>query len=47
MAARALTDVYALQEAVAAYEAAGCDELILYPCSPDPRQVRLLADAIG
>jgi alkanesulfonate monooxygenase SsuD/methylene tetrahydromethanopterin reductase-like flavin-dependent oxidoreductase (luciferase family) len=47
MAARALTDVDALREAVAAYEAAGCDELILYPCSPDPQQVRLLADAVG
>jgi alkanesulfonate monooxygenase SsuD/methylene tetrahydromethanopterin reductase-like flavin-dependent oxidoreductase (luciferase family) len=47
MAARALTDVDSLREAVAAYEAAGCDELILYPCSPDPQQVRLLADAVG
>jgi alkanesulfonate monooxygenase SsuD/methylene tetrahydromethanopterin reductase-like flavin-dependent oxidoreductase (luciferase family) len=47
MAARALTDVDTLRDAVAAYEAAGCDELILYPCSPDPQQVRLLADAVG
>jgi alkanesulfonate monooxygenase SsuD/methylene tetrahydromethanopterin reductase-like flavin-dependent oxidoreductase (luciferase family) len=26
------------------YEAAGCDELILFPCSSDPGQVDLLAD---
>jgi hypothetical protein len=26
---------------------AGCDELILFPCDPDPRQVDLLADAIA
>ena len=30
-------------EAIEAYQAAGCDELILFPCDPDPRQVELLA----
>lgn len=47
VASSALTTVEAIQAAVAAYEAAGCDELILYPCSPDPLQVGLLADAVG
>ena len=31
---------------VSAFAAAGCDELIMFPCSGDPRQVELLADAI-
>jgi alkanesulfonate monooxygenase SsuD/methylene tetrahydromethanopterin reductase-like flavin-dependent oxidoreductase (luciferase family) len=43
--ASALTDERSVREAVAAYERAGCDELILYPCSADTEQVRLLADA--
>ena len=30
----------------AAFAAAGCDELILFPCSPDPDQVDLLASAV-
>jgi alkanesulfonate monooxygenase SsuD/methylene tetrahydromethanopterin reductase-like flavin-dependent oxidoreductase (luciferase family) len=29
-----------------AYEEAGIDELIYFPCSPDPAQVELLADAV-
>jgi alkanesulfonate monooxygenase SsuD/methylene tetrahydromethanopterin reductase-like flavin-dependent oxidoreductase (luciferase family) len=47
IASSALTSADAIRTAIAAYAAAGCDELILYPCSPDPRQVGLLADAIG
>jgi alkanesulfonate monooxygenase SsuD/methylene tetrahydromethanopterin reductase-like flavin-dependent oxidoreductase (luciferase family) len=43
----ALTDAKALSDAVAAYEHAGCDELLLFPCSPDPQQVRMLADVIA
>lgn len=43
----ALTDERSVREAVAAYERAGCDELILYPCSAGTEQVRLLADATG
>jgi hypothetical protein len=31
---------------VAAFEAAGCDELIMFPSSADPGQVDLLADAL-
>jgi alkanesulfonate monooxygenase SsuD/methylene tetrahydromethanopterin reductase-like flavin-dependent oxidoreductase (luciferase family) len=32
---------------LAAFEEAGCDELILFPCSSDPEQVALLAEAAG
>jgi alkanesulfonate monooxygenase SsuD/methylene tetrahydromethanopterin reductase-like flavin-dependent oxidoreductase (luciferase family) len=32
---------------VAGYESAGCDELIIFPTSNDPRQVELLAQALG
>jgi alkanesulfonate monooxygenase SsuD/methylene tetrahydromethanopterin reductase-like flavin-dependent oxidoreductase (luciferase family) len=36
----------AAQQAVAAFESAGCQELFLFPSSSDPRQVDLLADAL-
>ncbi|MCP2257480.1 Flavin-dependent oxidoreductase, luciferase family (includes alkanesulfonate monooxygenase SsuD and methylene tetrahydromethanopterin reductase) [Streptoalloteichus tenebrarius] len=39
----ALTGESAVREAVAAYRDAGCDELLLFPCSADPVQVDLLA----
>ena len=29
------------------FEAAGCDELIFFPCDPDPGQVDLLAEALA
>jgi alkanesulfonate monooxygenase SsuD/methylene tetrahydromethanopterin reductase-like flavin-dependent oxidoreductase (luciferase family) len=32
---------------VSAFEGAGCDELVLFPCSNDPVQVDHLADAVG
>lgn len=32
---------------VSAFTAGGCDELIMFPCSSDPRQVDLLAEAIA
>lgn len=35
-----------VKEAVSAFEANGCDELILFPCSKDPGQVGLLANAV-
>jgi alkanesulfonate monooxygenase SsuD/methylene tetrahydromethanopterin reductase-like flavin-dependent oxidoreductase (luciferase family) len=47
IASSALTDADRVRTAIAEYEAAGCDELILYPCNPDPQQVRLLADVRG
>ncbi|HEY7486170.1 MAG TPA: LLM class flavin-dependent oxidoreductase [Streptosporangiaceae bacterium] len=46
IAGAALTARTALRDAVAAYEQAGCDELMLFPCSSDLEQVRLLADAV-
>jgi len=36
-----------IKQYVATYEAAGCDELILFPSSGDPDQVDLLANAVG
>jgi alkanesulfonate monooxygenase SsuD/methylene tetrahydromethanopterin reductase-like flavin-dependent oxidoreductase (luciferase family) len=47
IAAGALTDPQALRDTVAQFEQAGCDELILFPCNPDPGQVGLLAGAVG
>jgi alkanesulfonate monooxygenase SsuD/methylene tetrahydromethanopterin reductase-like flavin-dependent oxidoreductase (luciferase family) len=47
IAAGALTDPESLQRYVKAYSDTGCDELILFPSSPDPEQVDLLADALG
>jgi len=35
-----------VRQQVAAFAEAGCDELILFPCSTDPAQVDLLADAV-
>lgn len=45
--AGAAKDPGAVEQTVAAYEEAGCDELILCPSSSDPTQVDLLADALG
>jgi alkanesulfonate monooxygenase SsuD/methylene tetrahydromethanopterin reductase-like flavin-dependent oxidoreductase (luciferase family) len=45
IAAGALTSADAVHGAIDAYAAVGCDELILFPCSSDPRQVDLLASA--
>ena len=44
--ARAATDAETVRENVEAFAAAGCDELIFFPCDPDPDQVDLLADAL-
>ena len=43
----AAKDADAVKQFLAAYEAAGCDELIFVPSSSDPDQVDLLADAAG
>ncbi len=43
----AAKDAETVKGYLGAYEAAGCDELILFPCSNDPAQVDLLADAAG
>lgn len=45
VAAGALTTPDAVRGAVGAFEAAGCDELVLFPCSSDLEQVELIASA--
>ncbi|MFI6850127.1 LLM class flavin-dependent oxidoreductase [Kitasatospora sp. NBC_00085] len=40
-----LVEPQSIREAVEAYREAGCDELILLPCTADLKQVGLLADA--
>jgi hypothetical protein len=45
--AGAAKDAGAVRQQVAAYEEAGCDELVFCPSSGDPAQVDLLADALG
>jgi alkanesulfonate monooxygenase SsuD/methylene tetrahydromethanopterin reductase-like flavin-dependent oxidoreductase (luciferase family) len=42
----AATDAATIRQYVEGFAAAGCDELILFPCDPDPAQVDLFADAI-
>jgi alkanesulfonate monooxygenase SsuD/methylene tetrahydromethanopterin reductase-like flavin-dependent oxidoreductase (luciferase family) len=44
--AGALTSRQAVHDAVAAFEDAGCDELILFPCNPDTAQVQLVAATV-
>ena len=46
-AATALVRPELVQEQIARFESAGCDELVFNPCDADPEQVDLLADAIG
>lgn len=43
----AAKDAEAVKQTLAAYEEAGCDEIVFCPSSADPRQVDLLADAAG
>jgi len=43
----AAKDADTVKQQVAAYEGAGCDELVFCPSSGDPAQVDLLADAVG
>jgi alkanesulfonate monooxygenase SsuD/methylene tetrahydromethanopterin reductase-like flavin-dependent oxidoreductase (luciferase family) len=40
-------DAEAVRERVRAFEAAGCDELVFFPCDADPAQVDLLAEALA
>lgn len=47
IAGAAAKDAEAVQQYVSAFEAAGCDELIIFPSSSDAEQVDLLADAVG
>jgi alkanesulfonate monooxygenase SsuD/methylene tetrahydromethanopterin reductase-like flavin-dependent oxidoreductase (luciferase family) len=43
----AAKDPETVQQYVSAFEGVGCQELCLFPSSSDPRQVDLLADALG
>jgi alkanesulfonate monooxygenase SsuD/methylene tetrahydromethanopterin reductase-like flavin-dependent oxidoreductase (luciferase family) len=43
----AATDPDTVRAYVQGFTDAGCDELILFPCDPDPGQVDLLADALA
>jgi len=43
----AAKDADTVQQYIAAFEGAGCQELYLFPSSSDPAQVDLLADAAG
>jgi alkanesulfonate monooxygenase SsuD/methylene tetrahydromethanopterin reductase-like flavin-dependent oxidoreductase (luciferase family) len=45
--AGALTTHQKVADTVADFTAAGCDELILFPCNPGIEQVALIADAAG
>ncbi len=47
IAAGALTSPQRVADTVARFADAGCDELILFPCNPDVRQVELTAEAAG
>jgi alkanesulfonate monooxygenase SsuD/methylene tetrahydromethanopterin reductase-like flavin-dependent oxidoreductase (luciferase family) len=47
IAAGAATDADTVRQYVQAFTDAGCDELVLFPCTADPAQVDLLADAIA
>jgi alkanesulfonate monooxygenase SsuD/methylene tetrahydromethanopterin reductase-like flavin-dependent oxidoreductase (luciferase family) len=43
----AAKDADTVKQYISGFEAAGCDELILFPAASDPEQVSLLADAAG
>jgi alkanesulfonate monooxygenase SsuD/methylene tetrahydromethanopterin reductase-like flavin-dependent oxidoreductase (luciferase family) len=47
IAGAAAKDPESVQQTLAAFESAGCQELFLFPSSSDPQQVDLLADAAG
>jgi alkanesulfonate monooxygenase SsuD/methylene tetrahydromethanopterin reductase-like flavin-dependent oxidoreductase (luciferase family) len=47
IAGSAAKDPETVRQYVSAFEQAGCQELFLFPSSSDPRQVDLLADAVG
>lgn len=43
--ASALTTPRAVADTIAAFDDAGCDDMILFPCDPNPGQIALIADA--
>jgi alkanesulfonate monooxygenase SsuD/methylene tetrahydromethanopterin reductase-like flavin-dependent oxidoreductase (luciferase family) len=46
LATRVATTPDRLRAVVAEYSGAGCDELVLFPCTPEPEQVDLLAKEV-
>jgi alkanesulfonate monooxygenase SsuD/methylene tetrahydromethanopterin reductase-like flavin-dependent oxidoreductase (luciferase family) len=46
IASSAAVDAETVRQYVAGFADAGCDELVMFPSSPDPDQVDLLADAV-
>ena len=46
IAGSAATDADTVKGYLAAFEAAGCGELIMFPCSGDPAQADLLGEAV-
>jgi hypothetical protein len=47
IAGSAAKDAATVKHYVQGFSDAGCDELVLFPCDPDPEQVDLLAEAIA
>jgi len=47
IAGSAAKDADTVKQYVQGFSDAGCDELVLFPCDPDPGQVDLLAEAIA
>ena len=47
IAGSAAKDADTVRQYVSAFSDAGCDELVFFPCSTDPEQVDLLAEAIA
>jgi alkanesulfonate monooxygenase SsuD/methylene tetrahydromethanopterin reductase-like flavin-dependent oxidoreductase (luciferase family) len=47
IAGSAAKDPDTIKQYISAFEQAGCDELILFPCNSDPNQVDLLAEALN
>jgi alkanesulfonate monooxygenase SsuD/methylene tetrahydromethanopterin reductase-like flavin-dependent oxidoreductase (luciferase family) len=47
VAGSAAKDAETVRAHIDGFAAAGCDELILFPCDPDPDQVELLAEAVS
>jgi hypothetical protein len=47
IAGSAAKDADTVKGYIAAFEGAGCDELVLFPASSEPAQVQMLAEAAG
>jgi alkanesulfonate monooxygenase SsuD/methylene tetrahydromethanopterin reductase-like flavin-dependent oxidoreductase (luciferase family) len=47
IAGSAAKDAGTVEQYVQGFSDAGCDELVLFPCDPDPAQVDLLAEAVA